>query len=465
MRLPAIFPLPCPAVTLLTAVAALSLAGCRGVPTAAERQARSDSASVTALYRPQGLPPNLPLLTTNSTLEDFLRFAMFHHPQVEASYHEWLASVERITVERSLPDPRLTFEADIANVILTAMPGLMMDFPGPGKLAARAAVASAESQARYYAFERAVLQAAFDLKKAYYDLQRVQEELRINRETLSLLQDVERIARTQNEAGLVTMADVLRAQIEQERMRTEIAGLEDSLSIARAQWKGALGIAPGDPDPPVPTHFEPTELDVPPADLLKTALARNPRLKELEAEVQLADASIRLAARAKVPDFNAGIETDALASPVMVRPLVGMTLPIWRDKIAAEIASAQARNRAATARLSAEQIQVAVGLAEKSYLFREADRKLVLYEGVLLPKARLSLDATRTAYLSGRVDFLNLLNSFQTLLGFELTRIESQAQREVSLAELSLVIAGLPPSQAPLLKPAEHADASMSRNH
>jgi hypothetical protein len=60
-----------------------------------------------------------------------------------------------------LPDPRLTFQSDIANVVISLMPGLMMDFPGPGKLKAAANVASAESDAKYFAFESSVLQTAF----------------------------------------------------------------------------------------------------------------------------------------------------------------------------------------------------------------------------------------------------------------------------------------------------------------
>ena len=50
------------------------------------------------------------------------------------------------------------------------MPGFAWNFPGPGKLKARAGVAAAESQGKYFTFESAVLQAAFNLKRAYYQL-------------------------------------------------------------------------------------------------------------------------------------------------------------------------------------------------------------------------------------------------------------------------------------------------------
>ena len=98
------------------------------------------------------------------------------------------------------------------------MPGLMQDFPGPGKLKAAANVASAESRTKYFAFETAALQTAFAVKQAYYQLWFLDEKIRINRETLDLLADLEKIARAQNEVGKVTLQDVYRAQIEQDRL-------------------------------------------------------------------------------------------------------------------------------------------------------------------------------------------------------------------------------------------------------
>lgn len=430
---------------------ALILAGCKGIPQPGERIARQQMQSVAAVYHSPQQPPVLSALTTNSSLADFLRFAMLNQPRVEAAYQDWVASVERITTERSLPDPRLAFEMDIMTVVETVMPGLMMDFPGPGKLKAQGAVASAESRVRYHTFEASVLQTAYDLKKAYYQLYFLTEKLRVNRETLDLLSDLEQIARKQNEVGQVTMQDVLRAQIEQDRLRTEIDNLDDSQLPLRAQFKAAMGLKADQPDPPLPARFETTALAVAPEQLLATAFSRNPRLKAMEAEVRRAEASIRLARKGRVPDFSLGLEADVKASPIMYRPQAGITLPIWRDKIAAQIAEAQAGKSAAQARLSAEQIAVAVEVAGTSYMLRESDRNLSLVREALLPKARQSLEVARSAYLTGRTDFLNLIDAQRTLLDFELMQVEAQSQREVALAELSLIIAGLPPSQAPLL--------------
>ncbi len=450
-----------PVLLAASAIAGVALlTGCVGVRTDGERRAQQAQATVEQSYRPTGERPPLPKLDTNASLHDFLLFAMLNQPQVEAAYFDWAASVRRITVERSLPDPRLTFESDIADMVMSAMPGLMMDFPGPGKLKAAANVATAESDARYFQFESAILQTAFALKKAYYQLHFLDAKVDVNRQTLALVADLERLARTQNEVGKVTLQDVLRAQIEQDRLTTEIANLEDSHNPLLAQFKAALGLTAEQPNPPVPARFESTSLDLSAEQLFASALARNPRLKAMEAEVRRAGASLRLAYKSRVPDFTLGVEVDAKASPVFVTPQLGVTLPIWRDKIAAEIAGAQAGQRAAQARLSAEQIALAVEFAEKSFMFRESSRNLALLEERLLPKARQSVEVARAAYVSGQLDFLNLIDAQRTLLGFQLSEVESRTQRELALAELSLLILGQPPSGAPVLNPATKAAPS-----
>lgn len=429
----------------------VALAGCKGVPTKGEKEARNQIESQAATYRPQGAKPVLPVLTPESGLSNYLMYAMLNQPSIEAAYYDWAASVERITTARSFPDPQFTFQMDIQNIVTSVMPGLMGSIPWPAKLRAGAEVATVESRGKYFTFQSAILESAYAVKRAYYQLYFLSQKIRVNQETLGLLADLEKLARAQNEVGKVTLQDVLRAQIEQDRLRTEVANLEDSRNSLLAQFKAALGLKAEDPAPPMPTQFESTPLDLSAEKLFETALAQNTRLKAMEADVRATEASIILARRARLPDFTLGLMADAKMDPTLYRPLGTVSLPIWRDKIAAQIAEAQANKRSAQARLSAEQISLVANFAERSFLYREATRNLALLNDQLLPKARQSLEVARSGYLAGQIDFFNLTDSERTLLGFELDKVESATQREVVLAELSLIVQGMPPASAPMV--------------
>jgi len=426
--------------------AALLVTGCRGLPAAGEKSARRDLATVGGQ-----LQTNLPVLSTNATLRDSVLFAVRNHPQVAAAYADWAASVENITVARSRPDPKLTFELYAADAVSSLMGGLMTDIPGPGKRAARAASASAESRAKYFQLESTVQQTAFAVEKSFYPLHFLEAKLGVNRQSLALLASLEVLARAQNEVGRATLQDVLRAQIEQEKLKTETANLEDSRRVLLAQYKAALGLRADQAAPPVPAESDFMETKLSGEELFAAALKQNPRLQEMAAEIRVADASIRVARKEKMPDFTAGGEVDVKASPFIWNPQLSMTLPIWRDKLAAELAAAQAGKRAAEARLSAEQISLAVDFAEQTYLIREADRGLTLLRERLLPRARQSLEVARAAYRSGQVDFLNVIDAERSLLNFQLDEIAAQTQREIARAELSLIVPGASPENAPLL--------------
>jgi outer membrane protein TolC len=184
--------------------------------------------------------------------------------------------------------------------------------------------------------------------------------------------------------------------------------------------------------------------------LLATALARNPKLKAAEAEIRQAEAAIAQAGKSRVPDFSAGLQAEVYEPP-FYWPQASMSLPVWRDKIAAQIAAAQAGKSAATARLTAEQIKLTVDFAARTYDYRESTRNLALLETRLIPKARQSLEIARAAYLSGQMDFFNLMDAERAWLNFQLEDVQERTRREITLADLSLTIAGVPPPGAPVL--------------
>ncbi|KAB2639434.1 MAG: TolC family protein [Verrucomicrobia bacterium] len=434
---------------------ALLLTGCTGFSTPGERAARSRAETAAARYRPNGHKPTLPQLTATSSLRNFLTFALLNQPKVEVAYYDWRASIERITQARSLPDPQFTFQMDIQTIVTSVMPGLMGAIPWPDKLRVGADMASSASQAKYFAFQSAVLESAFDVKRSYYQLYFLDEKIHVNQDTLKLLAELEKLARSRNEVGKVTLQDVLRAQIEQDRLKTDVANLEDSRSSLAAQFKAALGLGGNDPMPPLPSSFESTSLDITADKLFKTALAQNTRLKAIEADVHAAEAGLILAGKSDRPDFSLGLMVDGKMKPTMYRPLGTVSLPIWRDKTASLIAEAQSNKLVAQAQLSGEKNALAVDIAQRTFLYREATRNLALLNDQILPKARQSLEVARSGYLADQIDFFNLTDTERSLLGYQLEKVEAAAQREIVLAELSMIIQGMPPANGSMApKPA-----------
>ncbi|MGB9602329.1 MAG: TolC family protein [Limisphaerales bacterium] len=176
-------------------------------------------------------------------------------------------------------------------------------------------------------------------------------------------------------------------------------------------------------------EFQTTSLGLEEDALLKAALARNPSIKAIEAEIQRAASAMQLARKAKIPDYSAGVEIDVLSSPIMARPQFGITLPIWRDKIAAQIAAAESERKAAEARLNQTQIYLAVDLAEKLFTYRETTRAITLLTQQLIPRARQSVEISMANYAGGKGEFLTLIENWKILYQLELELVDAKTRR------------------------------------
>ena len=118
----------------------------------------------------------------------------------------------------------------------------------------------------------------------------------------------------------------------------------------------------------------------------------------------------------------------------------------------AEVAQAKANELAAKSRLKLAQIDLAVSFAEKLFSYRETSRNLALIEDNLIPQANQTREIVRAAYRTSTMDFSSLTDAERILLELKLNAAEVRTAREIALADLSLMVAGVPPANAPLLK-------------
>lgn len=444
-------------VALLCTGGALVLVGCRGIPTKGEAIARQEHGEFAARFRPAGNLPTLPPLATTSSLDDFLRYAVLRHPTVEASYYEWAASIERITVSRSLPDPVFTvgldvqkgLEDDVADMVMALMGGVMTELPGPGKLRARADLQTGESKAQFARFQLASIEAALGARNTYYDLFLVEKRLAVTEKNLAFVRDIEESARRRSEAGLSSLQDVLQAESDVARLENDLANLEDHRVALVAAWKSALGVAPSEGDPPTPSTYSFTPEGGVSTATLAQVLENNPRLRIMQAEINRAEAGIAVAYKSRVPDFTLGLEAEAPTTrgsqnprDTVWKPRLGVTVPIWRDRIAAEIAEAEAMKMAARAEYSAEQLELAREFALNGFGIREATRNLDVLRKTLIPRQSEILELAQRGYQGGVTTFFELIEQQRRLLELELMEAEGIAERERMIGELNLALAG-----------------------
>lgn len=452
-------------VAVLTVAGAVLLAGCTTTPPPAEKSARDDlHATGAALLAREGRPA-LPVLRADSPPGEFVRYAVLNHPAVIAAFYDWRAGVEDIAPARSLPDPSLTFEADIADMLMTFMPGLMFDFMGAGKRAAMGREATAAANVARRNYHSVVLNTAAGVRKAWIELAYAREAGGLY---LSAVTDLEQSLALSN-ARYATVG-VMASFEPQVRLQNQIAehhshhlAIADRLTAARARFKAALGLLPTDPDPAWPDAALSVTPLPPEEELWQRVLAANPDLARMRAMVEMTVAGVEVARKASRPDFTLGMMADLKADPLMVRPTATLKLPIWREKIAATIAAAGSRRDAAAARVTAEQLAMAAELARMLYMVREADRMLAYIDRTALPSiARLSATA-EAGYQSGagEAGMITEARHMATLLRLE--RLAALREREAAATDLLFMTTDALPAGLPLLSNSAPAEFPAER--
>ncbi|MBI2518604.1 MAG: TolC family protein [Opitutae bacterium] len=442
----------CIAAAVFTVAGATFLAGCTTPPLAAEKSARADvRATGAALLARQGRPA-LPVLGADSPPDEFVRYAVLNHPAVAAAYYDWRAGVEAIAPTRALPEPALTFEADIVDTLMTFMPGLMFDFMGAGKRAAMGREATAAADVTRRGYISVVLNTAAAARKAWIELAFIDEAAGLRELSLGALERSLALANADYTTGkgMGTLTDQVRFANEAAKVRSDLTTLADRRTAARARFKSALGLAPADPDPAWPKAvLAPTAL--PSEDeLWRRATAANAELGRMRAMVEMAVAGVEVARRTGRPDFTLGMMADLKADPLMLRPTATLKLPIWREKIAATIAAAEARRDASVARVSAEQLNLAAELAQMLYMVREADRMIAYIDGTALPNFDRMIATAEAGYQAGMAGPGMIPETQLMALGMRLERAAALRERETAVTELLLLTANVAPVGSPL---------------
>ena len=111
----------------------LIISGCAGPATRVEKTEREKIDRVEQNYRQKEAKPQLPVLTADSELKDFVKYAVLNNPRVEEAFYQWKSTVEAINASKYPANPQLSL-LDLNSVINSLMPGIMFMAPVPGKL-------------------------------------------------------------------------------------------------------------------------------------------------------------------------------------------------------------------------------------------------------------------------------------------------------------------------------------------
>ncbi len=431
-------------------LAALLLLG-PGCASQRERVALADWSALGATFSPMTAGGEAPTLPAAPTLADYVRLTLRRNRSLQAQAHRWRAALDEIPQVRSLPDPLLMYGGYIEEVETRVGPqrhalAVSQRVPWPGKLLTAADLAFEESEAARARIDAVRRDVVHELTAAYARYYVLAREVAITAENLTLLRHWEQVAQTRFRAGArAAHRDVIKAQLEIGLLEDRLASLRDARRPLVGALRALLDLPPG-VELPWPTELPEARLALDEAGVLTVLTRDNPLLAALDREVAAREEGVSLARQSYLPDFMLGLDYievgPARASGVSgsgqdaLIGRFGLTLPIWWGRYAAEVDAARARLRAAELSRAQTENDLVARAEQALYDYRDAERKVRLYEGSLIPKAEESLRAGVTAWETGAGDFLDVLDTERMLLELHLSRERARAERLRALSDL-----------------------------
>jgi outer membrane protein, heavy metal efflux system len=386
-------------------------------------------------------PPTV--LPSPLSLGHVIRLAGERRDEIEAARARIRAGEARPTIVSALADPmispsldHLPFMLGGADVSFT----IEQQIPLSGIRRHRRASAVADVDRLRAEASRTTLDVGLQAVNAFLMVQERRRTAGLVTEQLSFARDVVSAANARYASGTAPQSDVLRAEVDVARLEAFARALVSEVRGAEAMLNTSLAL---DAEGPVP-HFAALAFaqQPPPSwSAIKAALAARPELVAGRAEIVRADADIQVMRdmfrpMATIRTGPSYTMTDGKGWMAMV----GLSLPIWRAKLHAGVAEAQAMRAMSEADLRAMTRMIEGDAAVAiNQLQATRDRQAALTTDVL-PRARMAIEPAVAGYTSGQLPLVSVIEAVQALWLVEADLIAADTELGLAWARLGRAI-------------------------
>jgi outer membrane protein, heavy metal efflux system len=382
------------------------------------------------------------VLPSPLSLGDVIRLASERRDEIEAARSRTRAGEARPTIVSALEDPmiapsldHLPFMLGGADVSFT----IEQQIPLSGIRGHRRASALADVDRLRAETNRATLDVGIQAANAFLMLQERRRTQALVAEQLLFARDVVSAANARYASGTAPQSDVLRAEVEVARLGALSRSLVSEVRGAEAMLNTTLAL---DADGPVPALTSPAFAQPPPSWLaIKAALASRPELVAGRAGIVRAESDVEIMRdmfrpMATIRTGPSYTMTDGKGWMAMV----GLSLPIWRDKLRAGVAEAQAMRAMSEADLRAMTRMIEGDAAVAvNQLQATRDRQTALTTDVL-PRARMAIEPAVAGYTSGQLPLVSVIEAVQALWLVQADQIAADTELGLAWARLGRAI-------------------------
>ena len=375
-------------------------------------------------------------------LHDVIRIAAERRDEIQAARARLRAGEARPAIVSALDDPMISPSLDHLPTMMNGADvsvAVEQQIPLSGVRRHRRASALADVDRLRADARRTTLDVGLEAANAYLMLQERRRTAALVAEQIAFARDVVNAANARYAGGTAPQSDVLRAEVEVARLEAAARARVSEVRAGEAMLNASLAIDSNLPVPPLaPLAFAES---IPAWPAIRTALVSRPELAAGRAEIARAEADVQVMRDMFRP--MATIRTGPSYTMAEGRgwmAMVGVSLPIWRGKLHAGVAEAQAMRTMSEADLRAMARMIegdaAVAVAQ---LQAARDWQAALNSDVL-PRARMAIEPAVASYASGQLPLVSVIEAIQALWLVQSDLIAADTQLGLAWARVGRAI-------------------------
>lgn len=386
-------------------------------------------------------------------LDSYFQIAVEQNPELESLRLEIDAQQQRSPQVRALPDPEIGAGFYLNPVTETSFPGrfsfnAMQMFPWFGTLDTRGQVEESIGNAMFHSLNARQLKIFDKIQALWFQYYQLNHHVHIHTEMIEIVRNLESLIQARYETGRAGQADLLRIQMEEQRIRNTIEELEDEKNPLREEFNALLN-RDSNMEIQVPTQLPERVLAWTKKELFEFAQNHHPDFNRIEAQRDRFKTRIELARLEGYPSFGVGVEYmgrdfGMMSMMDLDNMFIGMAtvrIPLYRGKYRAQRKEAQLRLQA-TDHLEidlANRLNSELEKAMKSLRDAQRDYRLITEE--LLPRSKQVFNLLSDEYRTGQVRFDEILQVLRELLALENEQIEALAAQNKAMAAIEQLVA------------------------
>ncbi|UCE41547.1 MAG: TolC family protein [Candidatus Aminicenantes bacterium] len=364
-----------------------------------------------------------------TTLDELIQIALQQNLQIRAAKKEWEASLQKIPQAKALPDPVLSY-AHFGQSIETRLGpqrnkiSVSQQIPFFGKLGLKGEIAAQSSDVLEQQYHTVKADMVLKVKEAYFSLFLIDRSIRISQEEKGVYRRLSEIAAKKYETGQVGQQDALKAQLEISKVTEKLLNYHRVRKAIVAELNSLMN-RETDSLLEETEEFAMPERQIDLEQLISWARENRPELRKAQSVIQKNRESLNLVKKDYYPDFRIMLDYIDIGAGTSDHPddgrnawmaSIGINIPLWRKKLRAAEAEAIIRIKASEDLYENIENETLSRIHALYFEIETAREQIELYEFSLLPQAEQTLKASEIGYLTGKVDFLNLLDSERMIL-------------------------------------------------